>query len=60
MYKKDLVTRIMLDSPKSLTAASQSIPLATLFDEKKRVAILAFSQAYTYCLGFEERVLILT
>ena len=31
----------MLDSLNSITAASQSIPLATLFEEK-RVAILAF------------------
>ena len=43
----------MLDSLNSITAASQSIPLATLFEEK-RVAILAFSQAYTNRLGFEE------
>lgn len=44
----------MLDSLKSVTAASQSLSLATLFEEKKRVAILAFSQAYTNRLGFEE------
>ena len=42
----------MLDSLKSVTAASQSIPLATLFEEKKSCNT-CFSQAYTNRLGFK-------